>query len=91
MPVAITAVEVASATAIQGATVEVEVTVENQGTSDANAKITLLYVPAEGEPGIAAKKTVAIAAWSHRNGHPILGYIRHHPRRLHHQGPRNPG
>ena len=60
--VAITAVEVASATAIQGETVEVEVTVENQGTSDANAKITLLYVPAEGEPGIAAKKTVAIAA-----------------------------
>ena len=60
--VAVTAVEVASATAIQGATVEVEVTVENQGTSDATAKITLLYVPAEGEPGTAAEKTVAIVA-----------------------------
>ena len=60
--VAITAVEVASATAIQGATVDVEVTVENQGTSDANAKITLLYVPAEGEPGTAAEKTVAIVS-----------------------------
>ncbi len=60
--VAVTAVKAASATAIQGATVDVDVTVKNLGTSDANAKITLLYVPAEGQPGIAAEKTVAIAA-----------------------------
>ena len=60
--VAVTAVNVASATATQGNTVEVDVTVENQGTFDANAEITLLYVPAEGEPGTAAEKTVAIAA-----------------------------
>ncbi len=60
--VAVTAVEVASATVIQGETVDVEVTVKNLGTSDANAMITLLYVPAEGQPGTAAEKTVAIAA-----------------------------
>ena len=62
--VAVTAVEVASATVIQGVTVDVEVTVENQGTSDANAKVRLLYVPTQGEPGIAADETVALAAGS---------------------------
>ena len=60
--VAVTAVDVASATAIQGDTVNVDVTVENQGTSDANAEITLLYIPDQGQPGTAAEKTVAIAA-----------------------------
>ena len=60
--VAVTAVDVPAGPVTRGDTVDVGVTVENQGTSDANAKITLLYVPAEGEPGIAAEKTVAIAA-----------------------------
>ena len=60
--VAVTAVDVPAGPVTQGDTVEVDVTVENEGTSDANAKITLLYVPADGQPGIAAQKTVAIAA-----------------------------
>ena len=46
----------------QGDTVSVDVTVENQGTSDANAEITLLYIPDQGQPGIAAEETVLITA-----------------------------
>ena len=88
--VAVTAVNVASATVTQGNTVEVVVTGENQGTSDANAEITLLYIPDQGQPGIAAENRCHRRR-SRRNGHPVLGYFRRHPRRLHHQGRRYPG
>ena len=60
--VAVTAVDVPAGPVTQGDTVEVDVTVENQGTSDADAAVTLLYIPDQGQPGIAAEKTVAIAA-----------------------------
>ena len=60
--VAVTAVDVSAGPVTQGDTVSVDVTVENQGTSDANAAVTLLYIPDQGEPGTAAEKTVAIAA-----------------------------
>ena len=92
--VSVTAVDVASATAIQGDTVNVDVTVENQGTSDANAEITLLYIPVHPRPGPTGnrrRENRCHRRRSRRNGHPVLGYLRRHARRLHHQGRRNPG
>ena len=60
--VAITAVDVPAGPVAQGHTVTVDVTIENQGTADSTPAVTLLYIPEQGQPGIAAAETVAIAA-----------------------------
>jgi hypothetical protein len=58
--VAITGIGVPAGPAALGAEVAVDVTVENLGNTEVNAKVTLLYQPDRGQGGTADEKTVQI-------------------------------
>ena len=64
--VAVTAVDVPAGPAIQGETVDVEVTVKNQGTSDANAKITPFVRSGRGTTGNRRRENRCHRRRSHR-------------------------